>query len=141
MRHLRGGPMTLLKRLTEASEGSRELDVLIAEHFGGRYVAGADWFSGRGFIQWPGDPEIDPESPPFENMLRDYTTCVSAALKLVERELPGLRKVININAHGGGWVEFLQARNGAWKHVSEGSHPDSICLAICAALLKAKEAQ
>lgn len=130
----------LITKLEHAEEGSRELDALVAIALGWtghkELVVGA--MGGNYYSNWYKDAKGETR---FE--LPEWTTCVSTALALVERELPGW-VVANLGQSDdrSWWCELRNGyRTSFKKAVMSDLRMPSPALAICAALLKAKEAQ
>jgi len=111
--------MTLLQQLEAAGEGSRELDAAIADVFDPLdALEMTDGYPGR----WP---FVD--GSPFSDRTPPVTTSLDAALALAER--CGLD----------GW-NTLYAALMSWKaHDPRGSLSTTLPLALCAAILRAKQ--
>lgn len=112
---------SLIKRLEEATEGSRELDRAIWEAFG--------------------SPSLD-DIPKFAGYLGigDFTTSIDAAVALAGRLLPGwwLHGLGRSPLHGLWWCQLYSLDE---KRASEAEDIKSAPLAICLATLRALLAQ
>lgn len=124
--------MTLLERLEAASEGSRELDIAIAEEVLGLIVEQIDCVNDTSPIREYSVKAL--HSNVWRN-LPYYTTSLDAALALVPDGYEWLRKspqtmtVYRIPADDKEWAQHIDAR---------GATP---ALALTIACLKAREAQ
>lgn len=111
----------LIERLEKADGPDRELDAKLARHLAGDPVD--HWF--RLFGDWFTDRTIP-----------SYTSSIDAAVALVERVLPGAEwEVTNTGRRPGATVISYERR------VREGAYASTPAIAICIALLRAKEAR
>ena len=142
-------PMTLLERLEAATEGSRELDVLLWA-----WERNYKPFTENNIVMATcADPPhdtvklgtIDPgkqsnnfqeawADPPFPN----YTTSIDAALALVERVLPDWNKGMYEQDDGSWFVEFRRGYRTSYDKVQGILRARTLPLGICIALVKAE---
>lgn len=117
---------SLISRLEESTEGSRELDTDLFQAF-----AGDDWHKAYIRAQEPCGCPHDMAVEEARHYAPRYTTSLDAAIALVERLLPGW------------WWEIDAAGNAtvfkAPRYVVE--HAATPALALCLAALKAMEAK
>jgi len=139
---------SLIARLEAAEVGSRELDALITAHFVGAelrpYPPATDFGPSAKWQFWSADGKhfLGNESkfpvPPV-------TTSLDAALALAERVLPGWYVGVQANRYElliapEDWSAYLSAPKGhQFTDEVEASAPTP-ALALCIAILKAKEA-
>lgn len=148
--------MSLIERLEAAEAGSRELDAAIAievlgwnlwrSKHGHWHVNGpkGERFEHGEPNDWFYDPrtgEKFPEPlPPIDWVDRaevgDFTSSLDASLALAERVLPGCRVMVERDHDGSGWA-CVRPREDGPAITSEATAP---ALALCIAILKAKEA-
>lgn len=123
---------TLLQSLSEAGEGSRELDALIAVEVGGFYVCeprydGAPvaygYVDAKGHRTEPGQGGL--------MLVPKYTTSLDAALALAERVTGGAYKLVN---DYGGYNRAEINLPGRETHTAVA---ETMPLALCIAILKA----
>lgn len=118
---------SLITRLEEAAEGSRELDLRVFEHF--------DRVNGERWTEADLDYALtDPDktiNPPH------LTTSIDAALALAERVLPEMNCIGFDKSPRGveAYVSRNHVKSGHW--VVVGEHPSSPAPALCLAILRA----
>lgn len=107
--------MTLIERLEGAEAGSRELDEALCEALSIIFARFA-WDNGTN-----------------SSTCAPVTTSVDAALALAERVLPGSRWECGVNSYEGAWAVVYADLVGT------GGCSSTPALALCIAILKAKE--
>ena len=125
---------TLIERLREAEGGSRELDNLIAVHLGASILVGIP-----SKVFWPHKTEVqqgdDPNNLPD---LPSYTTCLNAAIALVEEIYPS--HDWSVTADGENRCYWATIGDDNWDEsmsdfVGRSDHTPALALVVC--LLKA----
>ena len=135
-----------IRRLEDATEGSRELDAEIARAVGIRVVGDFDDDGNGEFYDWP-ERRNEGADPGPSGIIQEYTTSLDDALKLVpEGYSPGIDPIFFVDGEfvrfdailckphwadwmptGSEWIERIKGR---------GKTP---ALALCAASLKARQ--
>lgn len=128
----------LIERLEKAEAGSRELDADLFRHFGAPlptefagYGVELVWQEDGSATMPVGDLQVRYDPPA-------YTTCVTAALALAERVLPGW-SVMSIGEELAGKWGVLLVERGGGPLCTQALGPCP-ALAMCAAILKARTA-
>jgi len=125
--------MTLIDRLSKLDGPDREVDAELEALFIGGRVHYNDPANKEAVIERPIDGFWIRGIYPYRKIAR-YTASVDAALALAERVLPEVEPCVRFGKNPTAWITYPDE----WPaHLSHGATP---AIALCIALLRAKEA-
>lgn len=129
----------LIARVEAATEGSRELDALIAVAVDGFFIDGEDPWGRPKYCYLDEDGAQISPGQGHDMLVRRYTTSVDAALALIERVLRGAVWRVGFDPDDGSIrAEIVGAAPDC---VRSTANHDSPALALCAAALRALQAK